>query len=100
MKRRGTVTESWSEEQHCKLNKSIFNLWIGLPVYHLPEGGDFFAGVRGISEVVLGRLRAGLHESRETYWEERRGGGQGGESGGGLGRNGGERGGGLGREEV
>ena len=77
-----------------------------LPVYHLPEGGDFFAGVRGISEVVLGRLRAGLHESRETYWEERRGGGQGGKGGqggeseGGLGRNGGERGGGLGSEEV
>ena len=72
-------------------------------MYHLPEGGDLFAGVRGISEVVFGRLRAGLHDSRETYWEERGGGGQGGEgreSGGGLGRNGGERGGGLGRKEV
>ena len=73
---------------------------------HLPEGGDFFASVRGISEVVLGRLRTGLHESREAYWEERGGrgqgveGGEGGESGGGLERNGGERGGGLGREEV
>ena len=27
--RRGTVTESWREEQHCKLNKSIFNLQRG-----------------------------------------------------------------------
>ena len=85
------MTESWrrgSEKLHCKLNQILNQFTEMLPVHHLPEGGDFFAGMRGIREVVLGRLRAGLHESREAYWEEGGGGRQGGERGESVGQGG------------
>ena len=80
-----------SEKLHCKLNQILNQFTEMLPVHHLPEDSDFFAGMGGIREVVLGRLRAGLHESREAYWEEGGGGGQGGERGESVGQ-GGERG--------